>query len=152
MHDLGLPPTFNQTACGSMRTRWFLHVEGGMWCGVLGLLAAWHVCWARSTVGCCSLAASAAVSACCVCMCGQEAWWHGVLCCAEMPVVVCAACAVVVFNMGLVSEATQAEISQRSEDVIQSVSQGEWETVGSSTHSVAASWRLFLRLLGQAHV
>lgn len=37
----------------------------------------------------------------------------------------------VVFSMGLVSEATQAEISQRSEDVIQSVSRGEWETATS---------------------
>lgn len=56
----------------------------------------------------------------------------------------CVLLAGVVFNMGLVSEATQAEISQRSEDVIQSVSQGEWETVGSSTHSGTASWGLFL--------
>lgn len=35
----------------------------------------------------------------------------------------------VVFNLGLVSEAVQEEISQRTEDVLQLMSQGSWEAV-----------------------
>lgn len=33
--------------------------------------------------------------------------------------------------MGLVSEAVQAEISQRTEEIVQLVSQGSWEQVSS---------------------
>jgi len=37
----------------------------------------------------------------------------------------------VAYNMGLVSEAVQAEISQRTEEIVQLVSQGSWEQVSS---------------------
>lgn len=104
-------------------------------------LAAWHVGWCAGRVGWCSLADSTAVRARTVYVCMREGWqhdvvWCAVLCRTEMHVAACAACAGVVFNMGLLSEATQADISQRSEDVIQSVSQGEWETVGSMRHTL----------------
>lgn len=42
------------------------------------------------------------------------------------------ALASVAYNMGLVSEAVQAEISQRTEEIVQLVSQGSWEQVTSA--------------------
>lgn len=50
----------------------------------------------------------------------------------------CAARAGVVYSMGLVSEATQTEISLRTEDVVQLITQGSWEAVSSARNRPVA--------------